>query len=303
MATEPPRAASPRPSLLAPFALLLALVGLFATDFAAIDRGVVGSAVGRDLVRITELATLRGSAGSASAAATMPVMVTQDGGPGWLTEAAEEAVDADPIFERGEPHLLQVEALQYGRVFGVRCQLWRQGWSLRAPQPLWATPAVWVPWMAALVGAGLALMRGRLAGAVVVMGLVAQGLMLSLPWPADFVRPSFSQTLAEGPLGHFVVELSRTMPDSSVAIGAGVVTLCALLMLFDHRRSPGEGGGLVVGGTLAVVGGLAWLEAALRAGVDVWLATPAGVVGALGLGVLWFVAWRGRGDTSSGETP
>ncbi|MEX1362332.1 MAG: hypothetical protein AB1Z98_04355, partial [Nannocystaceae bacterium] len=159
MATSPARFAAASPAWLTALAMLLAMVGLLATDLDAVDEGVLRGAIGRDLVRIADLASLRGGPGPADSALSMPVDVIPEGGPGWLGRAAEAAVDADPIFTRGEPHLLRVELVEHDRTYGVRSQLWRQGWSLRAPEPLWVTPAPWVALMSLLAGAGWAGLR------------------------------------------------------------------------------------------------------------------------------------------------
>ena len=125
-------------------------------------------------------------------------------------------------------------------------------------------------------------------------GIVAQLLLWARPWPADFVRPSLQATWREGPLGHAVVALARALPDASVAIGAGVVTLCAVLMIFDHRRSPEEGGGLVARGMLAMLGLLALVEASLRAGLVPWVTQVGGVLALGGAVAPWWWAWRAR---------
>ncbi|MCA9710074.1 MAG: hypothetical protein KDK70_29820 [Myxococcales bacterium] len=295
MASDDDGVASRGRSLVPALALLLALFGLLATDATAVDRGVLRAALGRDLDRIAELGSLypagvRGGAESTS----LPVTVTQEGGPLWVTQEAEAAITDDPVFTAGDPHLLKVEVVAYARTYGVRGQLWRQGWSLRAPEPLWVSPAPWIVVFSALAGAGVAGLRRRLGGGWLLQGLLAQGLLLALPWPATFVRPSLEQSWREGPLGHAVVELARRLPDVSVAVGAGVITLCALLMLFDHRRSPGRGGGLVLDGLLGVLGAALWLEASLRAGLGPWLGQPAGVVAVAGLLGLWAWTWRRR---------
>ncbi|MEM9459434.1 MAG: hypothetical protein AAGF11_34970 [Myxococcota bacterium] len=297
---EPTAAIAARPWIPA-LAMLLALWGLFATDDAAVDRAMIRAALGRDLGRITELAGLRPTDGAVADRVSMPVTVIQEGGPTWITEQAEAAVDDDPVFTRGEPHLLRVEVVHDARTYGVRGQLWRQGWSLRAPEPLWVSPAPWVVWLSGLAGVGWALGRRRLGGGLMLAGLLAQGLMRALPWPEPFVRPSLEQTLRDGPLGHAVVALARSLPDISVALGAGVITLCVLLMLLDHRRSPGRGGDLVVGGLLGVLGMLAWLEASLRAGLGPWLGQPAGIVALSGGLGLWGWAWRRRRPSSPSE--
>lgn len=307
-ADEPTAASAARPWIPA-LAVLLALWGLFATDDAAVDRAMVRAALGRDLGRITELAGLRPAGHSAGPSAdgfaadrvAMPVTVVQEGGPTWISEQAEAAIDDDPVFTRGEPHLLRVEVVHDARTYGVRGQLWRQGWSLRAPEPLWVSPAPWVVWLSGLAGAGWALGRRRLGGGLMLAGLLAQGLMRALPWPEPFVRPSLEQTVRDGPLGHAVVALARRLPDISVSLGAGVITLCVLLMLFDHRRSPGRGGELVVGGLLGVLGTLAWLEASLRAGLGPWLGQPAGLLALVGILGLWGWAWRRRRPSPTPE--
>lgn len=291
-----PASPSPLPLL----ALLLALVGLLLTDWGAVDRGVLRSALSRDLDRLTELAAL-GSMADPEARPRMPVDVVQEGGPMWITDLAEDAVEQDPVFTRGEPHLLRVEVIEHGRTYGVRSQLWRQGWSLRAPAPLWCNPAPWVVLLSALAGAGWSSLRRRVGGGLLGAGVLAQLLLLALPWPASFVRPSLEQAWRDGPLGHAIVQLARGLPDVSVAVGAGIITLCALLMIFDHRRSPGRGGGLVASGTLGAIGLGLWLEASLRAGLGPWLGQASGIVAMLGALGLWVWAARRRLPPSSAE--
>ncbi len=274
-------------------ALLLALVGWGATDRNAVDRGALRGAVSQDLVRLAELGNLRGAQGSPIPAA-MPVMVAQEGGPTWITDEAEAAIDDDPVFVRGEPHLLRIEVIEHERTYGIRGQLWRQGWSLRAPEPLWVTPAPWLVLWSALAGAAWAAWRRSRGGALAVSGLVAQLLALVLPWPAGYPRPSLTRAWTEGPLGAGMVDLARMLPDASVAVGAGVVTLCAVLMLFDHRRSTERGGGIVLSGMLGMFGLLAWLEAAMRAGLGPWLGQAAGVLALVGVAGLWAWAWARR---------
>lgn len=296
-------AAARRRSLVAALAVLVALLGLWATDGVAVERGVVRSAVARDLDRIAVLAGLVPAAG-ADARTVMPVTVVQEGGPTWIVDEAEAAVASDPVFTRGEPHLLRIEVIEQGGTYGVRGQLWRQGWSLRAPEPLWVQPAPWIVLVSALAGAAWAWRRrGRFAQGVGLAGLVAQLLLWARPWPSGFVRPSLGETWREGPLGHAVLEVARGLPDVSVALGAGVVTLCAVLMVFDHRRSPGRGGGLVVMGTLAMLGLVAFIEASLRAGMVPWLTQPAGAVALAGAAGLWWWAWKGREPRAQGTAP
>jgi hypothetical protein len=281
--------ASRRRATGAVLAVLLALVGLLATDGEAVARGMVRAALLRDLDR---LAALAGVDPRTDPRAVLPVTVVQEGGPTWITEEAEAAVEADPVFARGEPHLLRVEVIEHAGAFGVRSQLWRQGWSLRAPEPLWVRPAPWVVLVALLAGAGWAWRRRSAMGGILLAGLVAQLLLWVRPWPAEFVRPSLQATWREGPLGHGVVAIARALPDASVAIGAGIVTLCAVLMIFDHRRSSEAGGGLVARGMLAVLGLLALAEASLRAGLVPWASQPAGMLALAGAAAAWWWAWR-----------
>jgi hypothetical protein len=286
--------AARRRALGAALAVLGALSGLWATNGTLVERGVLRSAVARDLDRIAELADLR-QAAAADERPVMPVTVVQEGGPTWIVEEAEAAIAADSVFTRGEPHLLRIEVIEHAGIYGVRGQLWRQGWSLRAPEPLWAQPAPWIVLASALAGAVWAgRRRGGLAGGMALAGVVAQLLLLARPWPAGFVRPSLPDTWLAGPLGHGMVTLARGLPESSVAIGAGVVTLCAVLMLFDHRRSPGQGGGIVAAGLLGVLGAVVFVEASLRAGLGPWAGQPGGVLALTGAAGLWWWAWRRR---------
>jgi hypothetical protein len=288
-----------RRALGAVLAVLVALLGLAITDTVGVERGVLRSTVARDLDRVAELAGLRGAAG-ADEHPVMPVTVVQEGGPTWIVEEAEAAIAVDPVFTLGEPHLLRIEVIEHAGTYGVRSQLWRQGWSLRAPEALWAQPAPWIVLAAALAGAAWAGRRRRgLAGGMALAGLVAQLLLLARPWPPGSVRPSLPDAWLEGPLGHGVVTLARGLPDGSVALGAGVLTLCAVLMVFDHRRSPGQGGGLVVAGLVGVLGLVALIEASLRAGLGPWAGQLAGMLALTGTAGLWWWAWRRREPRAS----
>lgn len=283
----------------AALAVLLCLVGLGVTDTEAVQRGVLRAVVAQDLQRI---AVLAGLDGPPAARATLPVTVVQEGGPTWIVEEAEAAVEADPVFTRGEPHLLRIEVIEHQGTYGVRGQLWRQGWSLRAPAPLWAQPAPWIVLVSLLAGAAWAWRRRSVVGGLVLAGVVAQLLLRVRAWPPGLVRPSQPAAWREGPLGHGVVELARALPDAAVAIGAGVVTLCAVLMIFDHRRSSDAGGGLVAAGMLGMLGLLALAEASLRAGLVPWSQQPGGVMALGGAAGLWWWAWR-AGAPRESTTP
>jgi hypothetical protein len=121
------------------------------------------------------------------------------------------------------------------------------------------------------------------------------------PWPPGLERPSLQEAWADGPLGHGVVALARGLPDASVAIGAGVVTLCAVLMVFDHRRSPDEGGVMVARGMLGVLGLLACVEGSLRAGAVPWASQAGGALALAAAAGSWWWAWRARGG--AGRAP
>lgn len=289
MSSAEQAAAARRRATGAVLAVIVALVGLWLTDAVAVERGVLRSALARDLARI---AALGGLEAPADARATLPVTVVQEGGPTWIVEEAEAAVDADPVLTRGEPHLLRVEVIEHEGTFGVRGQLWRQGWSLRAPEPLWVQPAPWIVLVSLLAGASWAWRRRSPMGGCVLAGLVAQLLLLARPWPPGFVRPSLQATWSEGPLGSAVVALARALPDASVAIGAGVVTLCAVLMIFDHRRSSDVGVAVVARGMLAVLGLVALAEASLRAGLVPWAGQLGGALALCGAAALWGWAWQ-----------
>lgn len=271
-------------------ALLVALcvVGLAITDAEAVARGLVRGAVAHDLGRIRALAGLDASPDGRT---TLPVTVLQEGGPTWITEEAEAAVDADPVLVRGEPHLLRVEVLEPEGWLGIRSQLWRQGWSLRAPDPLWLEPAPWVVLASLLAGAAWVWTRRSPAGGLLLGGLVAQALSWARPWPAGLVRPSLQATWRDGPLGHATQALAQALPDAAVAIGAGVITLCAVLAVFDHRRSPETGGAAVAWGMLGVLGALALVEASLRAGLVPWATQPGGALALASAVALWGWGW------------
>jgi hypothetical protein len=94
----------------------------------------------------------------------------------------------------------------------------------------------------------------------------------------------------EGPIGGALVAWARGLPDSSLAIGAGVIVLCTILVVFDHRRSPSRGGMVLVRGLVGVAGLLLWLEAAARSGLFGWARTGAGALALVVLVAAWVLS-------------
>ena len=193
-----------------------------------------------------------------------------------------------PAFSPGQgPHQLRFEYVQDGRTWAVRGQLWRKGWSLRPPEPAIARIVPWVVVLAAALGAVLWIRRVPLAIAAAVAAIAAQAGLSAVPWPEALLRPTWSEAIANGPAGRAVTGWARALPQQSVAIGAGVIALCVVLMVFDHRRSRDRGGWALVTALVTVVSAVVWIEAALRAEALAWASTGLGALGTLGLVGLW----------------
>lgn len=269
--------------------LALVLLGVVAVS----DQAVAGKALHRALaLAADDVATLSGlSADDGDGLAPpggLPVEVVVDGDVDWLQAQAEAVATDHPAFSPGQgPHQLRFEYVQDGRTWAVRGQLWRKGWSLRPPEPAVARIFPWVVVLAGALGAVLWFRRLPLAIAAAVSAIAAQAGLSAMPWPEALVRPTWSEAIANGPLGRAVTGWARALPEQSVAVGAGVIALCVVLMVFDHRRSRDRGGWALLTGLVTVVCAVVWIEAALRGEVLAWASTGLGALGAAGLVGLW----------------
>lgn len=272
-------------SLVAVFAVVVGVA--FADDAKVTTRSLHG-ALALAAAEVAEMANLKPVSGGGPSPSALPVAVVVDGEMPWLAAEAKRAAALEPAFEiNGGPHELRFEYIGDGRTWAVRAQLWRRGWSLRPPQPVIVRIFPWVAVLAAALGGALWVRRVPLWIAAAVSGVGAQVGLWAMAWPTAILRPSFSESVAAGPLGRQVVRWAEMLPETSVAIGAGVVALCLVLAMFDHRRSPGQGGMAIWTAVVVLLAGLAWLEAALRGQVVPWASTGLGACGALGLVGLW----------------
>ncbi|MCR9165295.1 MAG: hypothetical protein ACE37F_26715 [Nannocystaceae bacterium] len=238
---------------------------------------------------LDQIADLAGLAPSANARAKLPVGVVQEGGPAWVTEAVQGAVQRHPSLELSERGLglVRVEVVDAGDAIAMRGGLYRQGWNLRSEHPLRMRATLWIPMLALAVGLGAMAYVRRMGVGFAVAGAAAQALDAMVPWPDAFVPVPWTAALRDGPVGRSVVELALWMPDTGVAIGAGVVTLCMVLVAFDHRRSSGKGGAMFATGMAGVLGGILWVEAAARCGMTGWIGTPVGAASILAMALAW----------------
>jgi arylsulfatase A-like enzyme len=271
-------------------AVLALVLGLLALDRQATGARSVEHAARLSLVELGRLAGVRDAQGRATGT-TIAVDVAQSGGELWIGQAIAAAVDRDPAFERGDgPHVLTVEVVENGPAIAMRMGLWRRGWSLGPPRPAIVRTAPFIVLLALAIGA-LVRSRGRSVGAsLAIAGGLAQAGTLLLPWPGPGVPPGLVGQWRDGPLATVLRLVAERLPDSATAIGAGVIALCLVLAVFDHRRSPGRGGGLVISGLLGAAGVVALVEAAVRVGVPGALGQVAGWIAVLAVVGLWWIA-------------
>lgn len=299
--------AEPRPDrqrfvLGAWLAILVGLgVLLFVPDTTATMQQAARSVVDRELDELAVLAGLRDARGTILVERPLGVSVVQEGGPLWLTEVTRDVVEADPGFELEDgPHLLRAEALSTEHTFALRLHLYRQGWNLSGERAARIHIAPWAVAGSLVLGAlGVQLARRGVGVAWLLAGVMAQAVSSVLPWPSTLPAQTYAEALRDGPLLQTVVRLARNLPDEAVAVGAGIVVLCLVLMAFDHRRSRGRGGWLLLAALAGVVGVVLLLEAAGRTAFFSWLATAPGFFGVGLLIAAWLLAfgarWR-RGD-------
>lgn len=277
------------------FAVVVLAVGLWTLDGRATAAAPVRTTATVGFDELARLAGLRDPHGARTGADPLPVRIVQEGGPLWVEAELVAAVEAEGSFRVTQgPHVLRVEVVASDDAVALRPALWRRGWSITLPRPIVAWTA---PHWAVLCGAlGALLLAAGLSPApgIAVAGVGAQLSALWVAWPAPTPPPGFGQRLSAGPLATWVRHAAQRLPDSATAIGIAIISACAVLILFDHRRSRGQGGRLVVGGVLALVGTVAWVEAAVRLGGLGLLSTVSGWLAVVGLAGLWWIAMRER---------
>ena len=238
---------------------------------------------------VAQLVALAGLEPSDDPRSQLPVRVNQEGGPLWVRGAVEDAVGSDPAVRLSDDGLgiVRVEVVADDTHLAMRGSLFRQGWNLRSEQPLRMRVLPWIPMLALAVGLGVMALTRRMGVGLAVAGASAQLLDWLVAWPEAFVAVPWSAQVRDGPLGAGVIELALALPDAGVAVGAGVVTLCMVLVAFDHRRSSGKGGALLAAGLAGVLGLVVWLEAAARCGMAGWIGTAAGAASILAMALAW----------------
>ncbi len=219
----------------------------------------------------------------------LPVRVNQEGGPLWVSSAVEAAVAEQPslILSDDGIGIVRVEVLSDDTHLALRGGLYRQGWNLRSEHPLQVRVKPWVPMLSLALGLLVMTLSRRMGVGFAVAGVAAEVIDAALDWPAGFLAIPWQAQVRDGPVGSAVIDLALGLPESAVAVGAGVVTLCTVLVAFDHRRSSGKGGAMMAAGLLGVLGLLVWAEAAARCGMGPWIGTAAGAASSLAMALAW----------------
>lgn len=279
-------------------ALVLAIGGPAAADRESMARAVVRQMTAADLRVIGRLSGLTDEEGRGRE--VLPVFVEQQGGPTWATAEIVDVVEKSPWLrpDPSSPHRLQAEIVRTEADWALRLGLWRRGWSLRSPRPRRVQLSPWVAAASGVVGALVALAT-RVGLGLAVAGLCAQAFALSLSRPSALPSYPLATQWKEGPLGQHVIAFAGGLPDVAVAVGAGVLVLCSVLVAFDHRRSRRRGGALLWWGLLGVFGLIAWLEASARTGLLAYATTLVGGLGLTGLLGLWI--WGARASSGPDE--
>ncbi len=280
--------------LVALVGLVLACVALVGLDGPSTRAAAMRELAGRSLDDLALLAGVRDDAGVLQRDEPMPVEVIQDGGSMWILPAVEQAVDDTPWFSRGKsPHLLRIEAIEHPRALALQLHLWRAGWEIRSPEPVRVRVMPFVIVVGGLLGALTAVVIRRPILGVALWGVLAQVLLGVLAPPAELFAP---QTLwvewQRGPLLARLLPWVESMTPIELAIAAALVSLCSVLVGFDHRRSRAREHSfdLASAGVLALLGTLgtiATLEAAARSGFVASFAGWAGWLATFGLLLAW----------------
>lgn len=285
-------------TLLIVAALLSVVASLFAAGEGTRRQTVEGLAV-RSLDQLALLSGIRDDAGNSLRGEPLPVVVVQEGGSMWVREAVIEAVERDGHFaDANSRHLLRIEVVETDQMIALQLRLWRQGWDLRTPELLRGRVVPWVPVLAGVLGALVAFLVWRVGPGLLVAGFLSQTMLAGLPWPAESIPPvSWIEEVKAGPLLGPLFELTRSMPSWGTAVGVAVVVFCLMLVWFDHRRSKERKDSIEirtvsVTSVLLFLGGLLWLEAALRGGMGAAMHTIPGAVTVVVLALAWLPAIR-----------
>lgn len=271
--------------------LAMAMGGAAAVGADEAARPVVRQLTRLELRTLAYLAGLRTQEGAPLVETPLRATVVQEGGPLWVSDVLARELVADDVFEPTDgPHVVRVEVVHHGAAWALRLALFRQGWDLRTPVGGRFQIAPWVFVGGALSGALAAARVRRIGVGLLVAGVVAQLGAASLRWPEVLPRWSAMEAIGHGLLARWVVELAVRLSDHAVPIGIGIVVLCLLLVVFDHRRSPRRGGLLVASGVAGLLGGLAALEAAVHTGITGWATTSLGATALVGTLGFWAVA-------------
>jgi hypothetical protein len=272
--------------------LALPWLGGQATREAALDE-----MAGRSLDELALLANLRDEQGQLLRDDRFVVEVVQDGGSLWIAPTVERAVDDSEWFVTGNsPHLLKVEVVEDPRAIALQLHLWRGGWELRAPEPLRVRTTAWMIPIACLLGAATALLLRRISVGLLVAGVVAQLLLGTIIPPRELFPPQTTwlewQT---GPLLGRLLPWIGSMGPIHLAIAVALISLCLVLVGFDHRRSKSDGDELDLLGAsvlalLGTAGLIGLVEAVFRSGFWAALSGVAGVLALLGIVLAWVPA-------------
>jgi len=231
------------------------------------------------LVELGGLSGLRDVRGRVAVARPLAVEIVQEGGPLWIQRGMSDSVAEDPAMElRASHHHLRLEVVERRPCWAIGVSLFRQGWSLRLPDVVRVQLTPWVAVVAAFFGA-FALWRGvRVGGALFLTGIAAQALARLPGWPVPPGAPALAEAVWQGPLLAALRVVARGLPERTEGLAVGLLVLCTLLALFDHRHSRHRGGALLVQAALGWMGTVGWIEAGLRTGWIGFARQPEGVL-------------------------
>ncbi len=279
-----------RPRLIGASALLITAAALPLGHRSAAERAAATAAE----VELIELARLAGLEGGDDRRSPVPVRLDFEGDP-WGEAVVAQAIGDSGVFElRPGPHALVAQFIDGGSALAVQIALERRGWSIRAPQP---TRRRVLPAGAAIAAAAGAAAWLRRRSALLGWWIAAVGVQLiaaAWPWPLGFPRPSVDDDILGGPVMTVLRSLANDMRQFEVAIAAGVLALCVVLIAFDHRRSRSQGFMPAIRGLLGVVGAIVFVEGAARIGLAAWVPTVAGLIGSVAAAVAVALFMRAR---------
>ncbi len=294
-------------------AIGLALLAFAFSFFSVGDHARRDAAYARGSVAAFELGVMAGLRERQGATTAKPLRVefVQEGGPLWVGEALQAAFADDPAFEVGaSAHLIRAEVIANDTVIVIAPSLFRQGWGLRLPAPLRIRLLPWVVALASGLGIAVALRWRTLGVAGLAAGLLAQGLTWGVGWPSPTPELTWVQAVSTSALGSAVTRLAVGLTQTQAAFAIGLLVMCALLIGFDHRRSRGRGGPLLIGGSAGVIGAVLLLEAGSRTGLGSWASGGVGLVCCLCIVGAWVCAallirpWaRAASEESPSEPP